>query len=175
MPHSRCSRTQCGMTLLELMVTLAISSVLLAVSIPALSDIGASLKVRADKQNLVALINSARQHAITSNQFVAICHLKDNVCDGANSKLTMFVDTNDNRQLDIDEQQLETLEIDIGPSLSWNKTTRIRFDNQGHALNGTLQYCQGNKEQLTGFQIIISRPGRIRFSDKLDKCAEPLI
>ena len=62
-----------GFTLVELMVTVFVASVLLAVAVPSFSRMMVTSRVSAQANELVAAINFARSEAIKRNTSMALC------------------------------------------------------------------------------------------------------
>lgn len=77
-PQSRCTDSmrlpgQHGFTLVELMITLAVFAVLLAIMVPSYSDMTLGSKLRSQANDLVAGAVLARSEAIKRNQQVSLC------------------------------------------------------------------------------------------------------
>tara|TARA_B110000977_G_scaffold186381_1_gene252268 strand:+ start:157 stop:666 length:510 start_codon:yes stop_codon:yes gene_type:complete len=154
------NRHQRGITLLDLLATLTISTILSIAAISGLSELKANFSVMADKNSLLTLIKSARQIAITNNTYTTVCRLKNNKCTDFSSPLTAFTDNNNNKILDANDTAIATTEISSNAQVYWNRHNRVRFDPDGRAggFNGTIRYCSANES----FSVIISRIGRLR-------------
>lgn len=75
---------QRGFTLIELMITLAVFAVLLAIMVPSYSDMTLGSKLRSQANDLVAGAVLARSEAIKRNQTVTLCASSDGAtCTGA--------------------------------------------------------------------------------------------
>lgn len=66
-------KTQAGLTLIELMVTLAVAIALLAVGVPLFNTISANSKAVSQANALVGAFNLARSEAITRSATVSVC------------------------------------------------------------------------------------------------------
>lgn len=66
-----------GLTLIELMVTLAVAVTLLAVGVPLYSQISANSKAVSQANALVGALNLARSEAITRGAPVSVCPVVD--------------------------------------------------------------------------------------------------
>jgi len=62
-----------GLTLIELMVTLAVAIVLLAIGIPAFQGLASSNRASTQANGLVTALNLARSEAISRGIPVAVC------------------------------------------------------------------------------------------------------
>lgn len=77
------SPDQRGFTLIELMITLAVLAILLAVSVPSFTDMTLGSKLRSQANDLVAGTVLARSEAIKRNQTVTLCASNDGAtCTG---------------------------------------------------------------------------------------------
>lgn len=73
-----------GLTLVELMVTIAVLAILLAISIPSLTDSTLGSKLRSQANDLAAGALLARSEAIKRNQSVTLCASSNgSTCTGA--------------------------------------------------------------------------------------------
>jgi type IV fimbrial biogenesis protein FimT len=66
-----------GMTLIELLVTLAIAAILLTIGIPSFQEAAATNRVAGLTNELTAAFNLARSEAITRGQTVTVCRSAD--------------------------------------------------------------------------------------------------
>lgn len=77
-----------GFTLVELMITLFVASILLAVAVPSFNRMMVTSRVTAQSNELVAALNFARSEAIKRNVSMALCR-----ADGADSDECTSPDT----------------------------------------------------------------------------------
>jgi type IV fimbrial biogenesis protein FimT len=70
--HAICSRER-GFTLVELMITVAVAAILVAIAIPSFKTITLSNRLNASANELVDSINSARMEAIKRNNYAQFC------------------------------------------------------------------------------------------------------
>lgn len=61
-----------GFTLIELMVTIAIAAILIAIAMPSLSNISASNALKSTTRDLVSTINTARAQSISTRTDILI-------------------------------------------------------------------------------------------------------
>jgi type IV fimbrial biogenesis protein FimT len=66
-------RRSTGFTLVEMMVTVFIAAILMAIGIPAMRDAAANNRLTGQTNEMVAAITMARSEAITKNQLVTFC------------------------------------------------------------------------------------------------------
>ena len=71
--NRRSARHVSGFTLVELMVTVTVASVLMAIAVPSFNDMMVSSRVSTQANEIVAAINFARSEAIKRNTSMALC------------------------------------------------------------------------------------------------------
>ncbi len=62
-----------GFTLVEILVTIAVASVLLAVAVPSFNELVVSNRLTTQSNDMVAAINFARSEAIKRNRSISLC------------------------------------------------------------------------------------------------------
>jgi len=157
-----------GMTLLELMVSISITSILTTIALPNFNVFIVQLRVDNEISRLARLLLVARNHAISSGDNVIICPLSNNGACTTNwhKELSVFVDSNGNQQLDSANNELLVATksaIKSGDILTYAKTrTKITYQATGHLFglsNGTLRYCpKGYQDKSRA--IVVARSGR---------------
>ncbi len=157
-----------GMTLIELMVSIGITSLLTTIAMPSFNDFIVQLRVDNEISRLARLLLTARNHAISSEDNVIICPLADN---GACStkwyeELSVFVDSNGNQQFDSANNELliaTKSPITSGDILKYaTNRNKITYQATGHLFglsNGTLRYCPKGYEEKSR-AIVVARSGR---------------
>ncbi len=161
-------QSQRGITLIELMIAITISSLLAAIALPNFNDFIVELRVDSEISRLARLLTLARNFAINSDHNVIICPLTTNgACSVMwHEELTVFVDSNNNQKFDVNNGELMIAKKSaavIGDMLIYAKNrTKITYQATGHLFglsNGTLKYCpKGHQNKSRG--IIIARSGR---------------
>ncbi len=169
-------RRQKGITLLELMVNIAITSILTAIALPNMSDFVVKMRVNDEVSMLQRLLFVARNSAINSGERVIVCPLTSGgKCTiGWHKELSVFIDNNNNKAFDAanNERLLVTKSaIKTGDQLIYGKgRVMVAFHPSGHLSglsNGTFRYCPiGHEDKSRG--IIIARSGRIYASSDID-------
>ncbi|PKI12592.1 GspH/FimT family pseudopilin [Colwellia sp. 12G3] len=157
-----------GMTLIELMVSIGITSILTTIALPSFNDFIVRLRVDNEISRLGRLLLTARNHSISSESNVIICPIADNGTCSVNwhEQLSVFIDNNGNQQFDSAEGEL--LIATKSPVISGDilkyatNRTKITYQATGHLFglsNGTLRYCpKGHEEKSRA--IVVARSGR---------------
>lgn len=157
-----------GFSLTELLTVMAISAVLLSLGAGFFDDVINRYKANQGISQIQLLLANARAAALLSNTKVTLCPLNNQTTctNDWNQELTLFTDTNHNRQLDNHDTVLQ-----IFPASNNNNTLRhfnnlaVGFDGRGFAAynTGSFSYCYKGASIL-GAVFIISRNGRVRYS-----------
>ena len=135
-----------GFTLIELLVTLAILAIIAVIAAPSLQNFVLNNRIRSQAAALTSSLAFARTEAITRSTRVVTCPGSASGCNGTQweSGWVVFVDTNNDAVLDVDEIQLE-----LHVALDGNNTLRgttdvgdyVSFDYDGRAQSGTFVLC----------------------------------
>ena len=119
-----------GFSLIELMVTIAIVSILLTLGIPSLSTVLRNITLTTQANNFVAAINLARSEAIRRNTAVTLSATASNITQHHwESGWQIWVDSNGNGTLDNGE--LLRLFPDMGSGTLVSNTSLLRFSGNG--------------------------------------------
>lgn len=96
-----------GFTLLELLVTIAVLAILVALAVPSFTSIFNSNRLAAQSNEVVAALQMARSEAIKQNRRAVVCRsINGTSCAGSNGTWDQFitaVDLNGNRLFDAAE------------------------------------------------------------------------
>jgi len=159
-------KTESGLTLLELMITIAIISILV-LSIPQLSTMLIKQRLNSNHNELRLLINRARLEALTRQQRITLCPLtSDNLCHlNWTDELAIFVDTNGNRRREEGEVLLFKAQLHPTIIIRWSgmgRANSLHFSAQGVTFisNGTFNLC--HPEHAETYRLIVNRQGRVR-------------
>lgn len=171
-------RPHLGITLVELLATIVVLGVTLAIGTPSyLHWVEQAHATRA--ANLThAFLMSARTHAITSGRRVVVCRSNDgHSCTyvGAWSAGSMaFIDHRGNGVREVDEEVLAVLNRSelapfhvVGPSN--RRLIGFKPDGRNAGTNLTLRVC--DRRMIPRRLVIVSIPGRVRTSREVDGVA----
>jgi len=163
-----------GFTLIELLVTVAIVGIVAVIATPSLQNFVLNNRIRSQAAALTTSLIFARSEAITRSARVVACPSAASGCSGTQweSGWVVFVDTNNNAVLDVEETQLE-----VHVALDGNNTLRgtpkvseyVSFDYDGRAQmvnqdpqSGTFVLCdqRGFEDHAVAIEVLAT--GRSR-------------
>lgn len=153
-----------GFTLVELLIVVAVLSILTALAGPAFTDLVDAQRRMATAQDLASGIRSARVAAVTRNQTVTI-HAID--ADWSNG-WRMIVDPNGNGPDDDDLLLLQRTHPARTRVVGNSKVAEfLSFDGLGglrRAANGSLHVCIKD-EPVSHYRVIVNITGRVRVQE----------
>ncbi|WP_409523601.1 GspH/FimT family pseudopilin [Nitrincola sp. MINF-07-Sa-05] len=164
--------TQQGLTLWELMTSMAVLVVLYSVALPAFSQILQNARQGAAVEQLHNLLALARIESVTRRQQISVCRSFDaQLCAGAAKNglsegwpyALMFVDTERNRVFDPEQDRL--LRVSSLPDIpvSWNRGDSLSYQPDGSlsgGSNGTFRVSTAQGDRVEA--LIVSLAGRVR-------------
>ena len=172
------AKTCAGFSLLEAIYTLTLMTCLIAMATPASVNWIDKQKMHSSQVDFFRIASQARALAMTRQRRVTLCPLTDQgTCSNSwSNRISSFIDTNGNRQLDSGEEIIQTLLLADTVRLNWHgmqPTHSIQFSSQGMALvsNGTMSFCS-RKPEVKNKAVIINRQGRIKTSDDVTYCSQ---
>lgn len=170
-------RRSAGFSLIELMVTIAVAAVLLAIAIPAFSNLMAQNELAVASNAARGALLAARQTAVMRGHPVSLCAGNPEAgCTGdwSAGEWLVFRDTNHDGQLGADETVLHqgrvpgagrTVSIDGNGPLR----TALIYMPMGHAERvsgafgaGRLRLCVARDLSPNARELVISASGRVR-------------
>lgn len=165
-------RKECGFTLVELLMTLAVAAVLATIAVPSFTATIRHSRAVTTVNELHTALNFARHSAITRNSYVVLCKSADGKrCNHAlpdwNSGWLVF--DNLNRDAAVQVNPGEPIlrvhgPIRHGARIISNRDSFTFRPMQLHSVNGTILYCsEGSKNDRA---LIVNVMGRTRVSDK---------
>lgn len=161
-------------TLIELIISISVTSILALISIPSLTEFIVQLRVDNEISQLHRMLLITRNSAINSGQKTIICPLDNRgQCTSQwQNELSVFVDVNDSKTFDANENVIVIrAAINTTDKLIYGKgRNKITFKPTGQLsglANGTFRYCpQDYKNHSRG--IIVARSGRVYQSSDID-------
>lgn len=162
-------RSSQGVTLIELMVTVAVAVILMTVAIPSFRDTIIRNRLTNAANTFMGALNYARTEAIRRNQNITLCKSSDgNACltTGKNWETgwIAFIDTNRDGTRETGSSTNETL-LRVWPALPSGYSLRpnanfdnfLRYNPRGEANNiGTFAICHQN-QRVGAKAIVITR------------------
>ena len=157
-----------GFTLVELMIILAVASILVTVGIPSYMNMTASNRVTTASNNLVMALNLARSEAVRSSTNSILCKINaaGNGCDNASTwdqGWFLYSDTNGDDAFDAADRIIR-VQSALTPDLNFNFFTGnfIRFTPSGRT-NQNGRFCFENSYDGDNSRaVIITQAGRFR-------------
>lgn len=168
----RAGHKQRGFTLVEMMVTLLVLGVLLAIGAPGFSELIKNNRMLSETYGLRAALNTARSEALAQRTFVTLCRSDDGAsCSGDwNDGYIAFRDVDGDGTIDDPNDPAgdqiflaKVLDLDSVEITYSNGANRVRFDSQGYAtnFNGTIELCDDRgADDARG--VIVSPGGIVR-------------
>ncbi len=170
----------CGFTLLELISSLSIACILLAVGIPSIQTLNQNSRMTSAVNTITAHLNLARSEAIKRGVRVVLCPSEESMdCNNTmiwDNKIIMFTDINKSGHLDPGEELLKQIMLKPG-FITISTTTGRRkaaYDANGFSMgmNVTFTFCDTNN-QIDPKAVIVSNTGRPRLSHTMSN-GDPL-
>ncbi len=162
-----------GLTLIELIVTLAILTIVLAISLPAASSMADRGRIQRATQLIVTQLALARSEAVRNHRSTVLCPSADGAtCSGGhgwNHGFILYRDENRNRHKDASEEILRRFDRQPDSVSITTTVGRPRLiyhpDGSARGYNATITLCdlRGRAEPRT---VILSNSGRVRVSDR---------
>lgn len=163
-------RCEQGVTLVELMIALAVATILLLWGAPSMRTLFAKTRAEATIHTLYHDLTQARHLALNYQAMVTLCPLSSsNQCDG---------NWGGGYQVFIDDIPLQTLgsgdltmfsrhAINSNDHLKYSATINaIRFDPEGFTgQNGSFYYCSDQQLVSHPVKVVISRTGRVKLEE----------
>lgn len=117
-----------GFSLIELMVTISVAVILIAIAIPSFVDITVSNKLSSTSNDLISALTSARIEAIKSNTNISVCADNTNICSVQLVRKVQNV---------VKSTTLRNGITGIAPPIQIKNVTALTFSGQGLAHSST--------------------------------------
>lgn len=161
-----------GISLLELIICLAIASLLLSVVLPGFAALQRSQHRAQSTNQLLSVLHFARTEAVLSRRIIGICSGAASCSNSTNwhGELLVFVDDNMNGQLDSNEELLRREPLPPDSLWHWHSFQRRSYllfeaDGTTRALNGTFTLC---REASALNEVVVNLIGRMRTQSPSD-------
>lgn len=157
-----------GYSLLELLLCLALVSIVAGFTAPSLRDFVEQARADSIQQKLRKAIYRTRSAAIYSKQIVSLCPFGDGACGSEWARgLMVFTDRNNNGIIDDNDALLEIIDLDANDyELAWRASARknfLRYSPTGMARAfGRFTLCAKSGNLRLARSIVVNRQGRLR-------------
>jgi len=153
-----------GFTFIELLVTLAIVSILMGVAIPSMRNIISSSRLTTQANSMVGALTVARSEAAKRNKIIVVRKVGGSWASG----WQVFEDVNDSDHIynatgDTDDKLIQTYEAITGSTINTTFPNYIAYrpDGRSNLIGGSFYIC--SPAESTAFRrIVIANSGRIR-------------
>ena len=177
-------RSECGLTLIELMIVLALLAVTLTLAAPSMNQLVHKVRMKAQVSRLLAAINLVRSEAILRNTRVSMCPSSMSVSGdaqcGGDYSAGWIVFVNGDGGADTDDNIGEVLGVydplPTGYALT-NRNGERRSDQHITYLpdgssrrNLTLQVCSPVSNSVDSWSVVVNRVGRPRAASAWGSC-----
>jgi type IV fimbrial biogenesis protein FimT len=159
-----------GITLVELMTTLAVAGISIAVAVPSWHGLSARSLTTTVANSLLTDLRYARSTAVTRNRYVGLCPSRDGAsCSGEPDRwhegYLLFIDQDRNRERDPGEPLLRQ-RLPAQPGLRMQTTVgrpmiQFRPDGTAWSTNATFSICVG-EESHNRRAVVLYGSGRAR-------------
>ncbi len=164
-----------GLTLVELLITLAIVAILVAIAVPSFANMIKRAEVKGETHKILSLLALARSESIKKSRVVTLCKSTDHLECGGNWQdgWLLFVDNNKDGKRDAGEEMLSSGQVEQGFQLSYRafgSFNHLRYTPMGFTLshNGTFKLCPADNDPRYARVVIISKTARTRLSRDSD-------
>jgi len=160
-----------GFTLLELTITVAIISIVMAIAVPSMTTFTQNDRLTTNINTLIGHLAYARSEAVKRSQQVSICSSNNaTTCTGGNWQdgWIVYIDADGDNSFTAGEEVLRAQQaLEGANTLTTAIGTQVTYDYRGFvnaASVGNFQLCDG-RSGPHGKTIRISTTGRVRIED----------
>lgn len=167
----RGSFIQQGFSLIELMVTIAITAIMLTIAVPSLNDFIVKMRVDSEISELNRLVLTARNTAISTEQNVILCPL-----DGANCisdwsrELSVFIDVDNSLTYSAADDTLVKVKSAVtnGSKITYDAQSSIAFAPTGmlSTTESDFIYCPVSDTTLARAVVVASSGRTYKTADR---------
>ncbi|MFW6092463.1 MAG: GspH/FimT family pseudopilin [Pseudomonadota bacterium] len=168
---------QRGVTLVELMVTLAVAAVLMALALPAFDALLDRERGTAALNQIIGAVRLGRTEAIIRGRPVTLCPAADGACLGRDQwhrGALVFTDDAADGEVGPEDTVLTALPpLRQGERVYWRSfrnRTYLRFQPRGYTAwqNGSFLYCPPDADVRRARMVIVNAQGRVRVAADAD-------
>jgi type IV fimbrial biogenesis protein FimT len=160
-----------GFTLIELIITIAIASILFGTALPNFSEFLDRRKVTSNLHSLAEVIQLSRSTAVNENRRVTLCPTSDGeTCNNIWSEgFLSFIDIDGDRAFDPEDTQLYvSITHDEKLAIKWRafgRRSSLQWLETGitNHQNGSFELCYDNNPKHAR-ALILTKAGRMRYS-----------
>jgi len=156
-----------GFTLIELMITIVIAGILLAVGVPSFNAFAANNRLTTQVNSFVTAVNFTRSEAIKRSSSVTICKSNTGTSCAGNwsDGWVVFDDINNNGAINAGDTIILVHGALQNDNTLISSANRISYSSQGLApgFNNTFTLCD-NRGATKAKAIITSNTGRVRLA-----------
>lgn len=156
-----------GLTLLELMITIAIAAILLTAVGPNIQSILVANQITSTVNNTSSIMRFARNRAINEQTEVTICPSANFSTCNANWALPkiVFIDTDNNGQISGSETLLASSDALPNTLRISGISNALIFQNDGSTRDArSLVFCHTNNDVRSARAILLTQFGRVTIS-----------
>ncbi|GGP40151.1 GspH/FimT family pseudopilin [Shewanella saliphila] len=162
-------KLQSGFTLVEVMVTVAVAAILLAVAAPSFNSLYEGIRARSAISTIESSFVFARSQAVSYGSRVSVCPMTSTSCGSDWSQgFSVFIDNGVVGTMDTTNGIADTVlrKVDAFNSNDTIKSdlTRYSFNPDGMVTNGNsgvFRYCPGAADSSSSEAISMNSSGRI--------------
>ncbi|MGK0411019.1 MAG: prepilin-type N-terminal cleavage/methylation domain-containing protein [Shewanella psychromarinicola] len=165
----RMKKIQSGFTLIELMVTITVAAILLAIGVPSLTSLYEGIRARSVISTIESSFVFARSQAVSYGSRVSICPMTTTSCGSDWTKgFSVFIDNGTVGSMDTTNGIADVVlrKVDAFNSNDFIKSdlARYSFNPDGMGTNGgsgVFRYCPGKVTSSSSEALNINSSGRI--------------
>jgi type IV fimbrial biogenesis protein FimT len=156
-------------TMIELLIALAVASILLFMSLPGFRDMTERFQTTSRVNAIIGLVRFARETAVTQRRWITLCPAQEEDCVRSRAWHTGIMAFADGNR-DGTRQPGEAIAAYVpalkpGESLTWRSfrsRNYLQFRPAGYTnwQNGSFHYCPASRDPKNGKVIIVNIQGR---------------
>ncbi|WP_028117969.1 GspH/FimT family pseudopilin [Ferrimonas senticii] len=152
-----------GLTLVEMLVTMVVAAILLAIAVPAMEGISEDSRGRSGADVLYQDLMLARQLAASYQNAVTICHLDGSDCDGDwDQGYTIFIDADRSNSFTSGDEQIQLRRLASDQDFLNYDANFVRFNADGSSINnGDFNYCPNSQTSSYSRTVRLASSGML--------------